>query len=123
MTTNDNLRGLLKEIRLMVPMKYMVRIDAALAAPDSGEVVMPERASRSNVDVILGALGMYGRVDFGQAVAIYNQALDDVAALNKAPAKAEPACKICQDLGTIGYGTSCSPMILCPACKEAPTDE
>lgn len=53
-----------------------------LAEPVSGGVRFPERASRSNVDVTLGALGMYGRVDIGQAVKIYNQALDDFAALN-----------------------------------------
>lgn len=62
--------------------RFVEAAKAALAEPVSGGVVLPDRASRSNVDVTLGALGMYGRVDFGRAVKIYNQALDDVAALN-----------------------------------------
>lgn len=99
MSTNDTLRGLLREVmqaddRAIAEIKAMgleprpeslvlvEKIRSAMAEPVSGGVVLPDRASRSNVDVTLGALGMYGRVDFGQAVKIYNQALDDVAALN-----------------------------------------
>lgn len=33
------------------------------------------------------------------------------------PVAPAPICTICNDLGTIGHGTSCSPMIKCPECN------
>lgn len=43
-------------------------------------------------------------------------ALDGAQIAPGAPTAPAPTCAVCSDLGTIGAGTSCSPMIKCPEC-------